>query len=112
MPEGLIQEIYDFLIVQLTESLESIVAQEGAGMLAEARGVFFDFDERREEDKAILKTVQESYGAMPRLLWLTPNEESAISMLQILVEASADKFVRTNWLVRQAILQCFQALLE
>ena len=26
MPEELIQEIYDFLIVQLTESLESIVA--------------------------------------------------------------------------------------
>ena len=50
-------------------------------MLAEARGVFFDLDERREDDKAMLKTVQESYGAMPRLLWLSPNEESAISML-------------------------------
>lgn len=30
----------------------------------------------------------------------------------MLAEASADKFVRTNWLVRQAILVCFKGLLE
>lgn len=54
--------------MQLTECLEQIVAQEGAGMLAESRGIFFDFNEKREEDKATLKTVQESYSVMPRLI--------------------------------------------
>ena len=81
-------------------------------MLAESKGIFFDFNEKREEDKATLKTVQEAYSAMPRLLSLTPSEEGSISMLQMLVEVSEDKFVRTNWLVRQAILICFQKLLE
>ena len=81
-------------------------------MLAESRGIFFDFNEKREEDKATLKTVQECYGVLPRLLWLNPNEASAVSMLQMLTQCSEDKFVRTNWLVRQSILLCFQALLE
>lgn len=100
MPVALISEIYDYLIVQLTECLDAVIAQEGSGMLAESRGIFFDFDEKREEDKATLKSVQEAYSVMPRLLWLNPSEESAISMLQMLSGASDDKFVRTNWLVR------------
>ena len=69
-------------------------------MLAESRGIFFDFNEKREEDKATLKTVQEAYSVMPRLIWLNPSEESAISMLTMFIQSSEDKFVRTNWLVR------------
>ena len=49
---------------------------------------------------------------MPRLLTLTCSDEGSISMLQMLVEVSEDKFVKTNWLVRQAILLCFQKMLE
>ena len=46
MPDALIQEIFDYLLVQMTECLDLIVSQEGAGMLAEARGIFFDFNEK------------------------------------------------------------------
>ena len=60
------------------------MSQEGAGMLAESRGIFFDFNEKREEDKATLKTVQESYSVMPRLIWLNSSEESGVSMLTML----------------------------
>lgn len=81
-------------------------------MMAESQGIFFDFNERREEDKATLKTVQETYFAMPRLLELTQSEKGCHSMLQMLTAVSEDKFVRTNWMVRQAILVCFQKLLE
>ena len=84
----LVQEIYDFLIVQLTECLETIVSHEGGGMLAESKGIFFDFNEKRDEDKATLKTVQEAFGVMPRLLSLTHSEEGSISMLQMLTEVS------------------------
>mmetsp|Transcript_19181 Transcript_19181/g.23727 ORF Transcript_19181/g.23727 Transcript_19181/m.23727 type:complete len:112 (-) Transcript_19181:433-768(-) len=81
-------------------------------MLAEQQGVFFDLNEKREDDKATLRTVQVAYSVMPRLLATNPNPEATLSMAQILVDASADKFVRTNWLVRQAILVCFKGLLE
>jgi len=37
-------------------------------MLAEQQGVFFDLNEKREDDKATLKTVQVAYSVMPRLL--------------------------------------------
>ena len=33
-------------------------------------------------------------------------------MLEMLIEAADDKFVKTNWLVRQAILLCFKDLLS
>ena len=52
------------------QALEVIVAQEGTGMLAEQQGIFFDLNQKREEDKATLKTVQVAYSAMPRLLSL------------------------------------------
>lgn len=112
LPEGLLQEIFDLLIVQMSECLEMIVAQEGSGMMAESRGIFFDFDEKREDDKATLKTVQVAYSAIPRLLYHNQTEQSALSMLQMLTQVSEDKFVRTNWMVRQAILVCFKSLLE
>ena len=81
-------------------------------MLAEQDGVFFDIMEKREDEKAMLKTIQVCYFVMPALLKLNSSEESALSMLQMLTQVSDDKFVRTNWLVRQAILVCFRGLLE
>ena len=70
IPAQLIQEIFDFLFLQIMQALEVIVAQEGTGMLAEQQGIFFDLNQKREEDKATLKTVQVAYSAMPRLLSL------------------------------------------
>ena len=69
-------------------------------MLAEHQGIFFDIMEKREDDKALLKTIQVAYSVMPRLVLLNASEDSSLSMLQMLTEVSADKFVRTNWLVR------------
>ena len=90
-----------------------IVKQAETGMLAEQRGIFFDIDERRESDKAMLKTVEHSYSVMPRLLFLNPaGEESTMAMLTMLCQVSEDKIVRTNWMVRQAILVCYRGLLE
>jgi len=34
-------------------------------MLAEQDGVFFDIMEKREDEKATLKTIQVSYSVMP-----------------------------------------------
>ena len=108
----MIQEIFDFLVDQITQSLDKIVEQEGSGMLAEQQGIFFDLNEKREDDKALLRTVQVAYSVMPRLLAVNTSAEGALTMIQILTEVSVDKFVRTNWLVRQAILLCFKGLLE
>ena len=68
--------------------------------------------QKREDDKALLRTVQVAYSVMPRLLAMSTTADSALTMMQILTEVSADKFVRTNWLVRQAILVCYRGLLE
>ena len=33
-------------------------------------------------------------------------------MLQMLCQVSEDRFVRTNWMVRQAILECYKEMLS
>ena len=86
--------------------------QDETSMLSEARDIYFDYDKKSEDDKANLMTIQYSYQAIPHLLLLNSNEESTILMLQMLIDTSSDKFVRTNYLIRQAILHCFREVLE
>jgi hypothetical protein len=81
-------------------------------MLAESKGLFFDFDSKREEDKNTLKTVSEIYKALPLVMSHGDSEASQQAMLEVLCATSEDKFVKSNWMVRQAILTCYQAILK
>lgn len=38
--------------------------------------------------------------------------EGLQSMVQMLCQVSEDRFVRTNWMVRQAILECYKSILK
>jgi len=50
---------------------------------------------------------------MPKLLnQRSLPRESMQAMLQMLCQVSEDRFVRTNWMVRQAILECYRELLK
>ena len=71
------------------------------------------FEEKKEEDQQTLATVNEVYKCMPKLFaHKSLSEESFQSMLQMLCQVSEDRFVRTNWMVRQAILECFKQILK
>ena len=70
-------------------------------ILAEQKGSFFQFDEKREEDQHTLQTIDNVYKSMPKLMsQKTLNEDSMQSMVQMLCQVSEDRFVRTNWMVR------------
>jgi len=64
----LVTEFFDCLIVELTENLDRVVAQAETSILAEQKGSFFQFDEKREEDQHTLQTIDDVYKSMPKLM--------------------------------------------
>ena len=50
MQPELISELFDCMIIELTEALDRVVAQSGTSILAESKGDFFVFEEKKEED--------------------------------------------------------------
>jgi len=77
------------------------MASAATSILAEQKGNFFVFEEKKEEEQETLATVNEVYKCMPKLMSQQAlPEESLQSMLQMLSQVSEEKYVRTNWMVR------------
>ena len=47
----ILSELFDCLLLELTEALDRVVAQEQTSILAEQKGNFFIYEEKKEEDQ-------------------------------------------------------------
>jgi hypothetical protein len=111
-PEVL-SELFDCLLLELSQALDKIVAQAETSFLAEQKGNFFKFEEKKEEEQHNLSTAENVYSCMPKMLGQRSlAAESKTSMLEMLCQVSEDKFARSNWMVRKAILECFKGILK
>jgi len=96
--------------------LHKISEAHSASILAESKGQFFDFDEKKEDEKQTLSTMQYVYETIPRLFKLVIKLGVPLkqinAMLVLVNETTQAKYSFTNWMVRFAALQCYKNLLD